>query len=103
MTLTIKERFLILNLLPREDNITNIRTIRKLREALSLSDAEQERYKPVFGESGGVTWDGTQPQEAEVEIVPLAIPIVQKALKKLNDENKLAEEHLSIWDKFVGE
>lgn len=102
MTLSVKERLLLGNILPKEGNIANLRIVRKLRESMSFSEAEWIKFG--FKEEGDqLKWDPTLPQDIEVEMGPTAQKMVQDTLKKLSTENKLTEDFLSLYDKFCPE
>lgn len=109
MILTVFERANLLNVLPREGNFVTLKTIRKLREALALTEDEIAKWQPKFSENGRMEWriadDGGKPipQEAEIEIGEQGKEIIRTALKKLNDSNVLKDEHYTLYEKFVGE
>jgi len=43
MELTVFERANLLSILPREGNFKTLKTVRKLREAMALSEAENKK------------------------------------------------------------
>jgi len=45
MELTIAERFVLLNMLPQQGDITTVKIVRRLREALSFSEQEHVDYE----------------------------------------------------------
>ena len=102
MTLTIKERLLLLSVLPREGDITTLRVVRQMREALSFSEEEHVKLGIVF-EGDQVKWNPEVPQETDVAFGKKASEIAAKTLKKLSDDRTLHEDYLSLWDKFVPE
>jgi hypothetical protein len=119
-TLTVSERIILLNLLPPEGNVLTLRIVRKLREALSFSEEEVERLH--FREAGEVVpEDDELPAEKQRRVVPdtlnwlsaedpnkeyrfggATLEIIRSALNKLNDEKKLREAHIPVWEKFIG-
>lgn len=101
--LSVLERLTLLQALPREGNLVTIKIVRKLREDLSLSEEEIVAYKVVVRDEGGVQWSAEDAKTKEVEIGPAALTTIQKALKKLNDKEALREEHIAVYEKFVGE
>ena len=46
MILTVFERAVLSNVLPKEGNITNLKILRALKESLSLSEEENRIYEP---------------------------------------------------------
>ena len=103
MTLTIKERLLLLNALPREGDITTIRILRQLRESLSFSEEDHTRLGIKLTSEGHINWSKDVPQDTEVEIGHKAATEIEKVLRELSVQKKLAEEHLTLWDKFCPE
>jgi len=100
MTLTIKDRLLLLTVLPREGNIVTLRIIRKLRESLSFSEEEHARLGLVEKDNQ-VSWRTDVPQESEIDIGAKATKIVENTLQDLDKQKKLTEEFLPLWDKFL--
>ena len=101
MELDVKERINLLSILPQEGNFVTLKVIRQLRESLSFSEDEHKQYKFVHEESR-VTWDDKVEQVKEIEIGEKATDIITEALKKLNDDKKLTDEHFTIYEKFMG-
>jgi len=101
--LNILERLTLLQCLPAQGDITTIRIVRKLREDLSFSEAEHTRFG-IQQDGAALRWDPDQSGATkEVKLGDKALEIIRGQLKKLNDEEALKEEHLSVYDKFVGE
>lgn len=100
--LTILERLVLLNILPKEGDFTTIKLLRKLRENLSF-DEEEHKALNFVQDGDQVTWDveAAAGLVRRVQIGEKQSDIVHDALKKLNDEKKLSEQHLSLYEKFV--
>lgn len=99
MTLTIKERLLLGSILPEKGDITTLRLVRQLREAVSFSEEEHARLK-IKNENGMVQWDPGAPQESEVPIGPKAHAIVSDTLTEMSKAKALTDDFVSLWDKF---
>lgn len=100
--LTVLERLVLLNILPKEGDFTTIKLMRKLRESLSFD--EEELKKIEFIQDGDQTrWNeaATKDMLKPIQIGEKMTDIVHDALKKLNDEKKLTNEHVSLYEKFV--
>lgn len=98
--LTVMERLVLLNILPKEGDFTTIKLLRKLRENLSFD--EEEHKKLMFVQDGDqVRWNMEALTDKHIAIGEKAGDIIQDALKKLNDEKKLTNEHFSLYEKFV--
>jgi hypothetical protein len=109
MELTVFERANLLGILPREGNFLTLKKLRLLKEKLALTDEEQKKWQPKISEEGKMFWRISDdkgnpiPQEAEIEIGELETEIIRETLKRLNEHNKLKEDHLSLYEKFMGD
>jgi hypothetical protein len=99
--LTIADRFAILGILPAEGSFATLKLVRKLREQLSLTEAEMKGYN-VKQIGDQITWTKGD-TTTEMEFGDFDTEMIQKALKKLNEEEKLEERHYAIYEQFVGE
>jgi len=100
MKLDVRERLILLSILPAEGNFITLKVVRKLKEDLSFSEEEIKQYKFVQKEDQ-VTWDDKVEQSKLVTIGTQGKIIIQDALKKLDEDKKLREEHYTIYEKFV--
>lgn len=100
MKLSVLERILVLNALPAEDDIITMRTLRGLKKDLGFT--EDELVKLEFKTEDGKThWNKTV-GEREFTLHPKAGELISNALKKLSDTKKLTENHIDLYEKFVG-
>jgi len=98
--LSVVERLVLLNILPKEGDFTTIKLMRKLRESLSFD--EDEHKKLNFVQDGDqVRWNQEALTDKYIQIGEKQSDIIHDALKKLNDEKKLTSDHLSLYEKFV--
>ncbi len=104
MELTIPERLVLLSVLPVEGDITAVRIIRKLREALSFSEEEHTKFnlKQELKPDGtsSITWDDADKTTKDVEVGEKATDIIVGAFKNLSNRGKLREEHIPLYDRF---
>jgi len=104
MELTVLERFMCLNLLPEEGNIVKMRMRIKLIEKIGLTAEEIEEYDLKPGEvESTVQWRQDIPQEKDIDLKGPEIAAIAENLKKLDTDEKLTPNHLSLYDKFVGD
>jgi hypothetical protein len=107
MILTIFERYALFTILPREGNFQTLKTIKNLRESLSLTDEEKELYEFHQEDDGKVYWkltddEGNQiPQEVDVDISIHGMSIIRDTLEKLDKQDQLKEELYTVYEKFV--
>jgi len=101
MNLTINERIMTLNLLPKQGDITMLRQLRVLKETLSFTDKEKEEWEVIFDEMHGmVKWDDKKVKEVDIEMSERMEKLIAAELRKLNKAQKLDESQVSLWDKF---
>ena len=130
MELTVLERFTALNLLPEEGNIVKIRMRMKLIEKIGLSAEELTEYDVKPGPTEGtvqwrqdipqekeideydlkpgeventVQWKMDIPQEKDIDLKGPEIAAIAENLVKLNKDEKLTPQHLTLYEKFVDE
>ncbi|KKK95907.1 hypothetical protein LCGC14_2668100 [marine sediment metagenome] len=100
MILTVHERILLLQVLPREGNYANMKILNELRMNLSYSEDEQKEWGiDVDDETQTVSWD--ENGEADIPIGEKATGIVIDELRKLDSENKISIQVLPIYEKFI--
>jgi len=127
--LTVFERLKLQNLLPAEGSFVTLKLIRKLREALSFSEKEiadiefKNHWKCAACDTteisaqtpkcsscgnymqpaGMVNWDEAKAIKVikDVHFGEAMFALIQSTLKKLSDENKLTEQIISLYEKFV--
>ena len=99
MKLGVFDRLMILNNLPAEGNLTTIKIVRELREALSFTEDEHAMLNFVT-EDGVVRWSGPQDYEVEIPIGAKGSEMIRKAFEALSKEEKLTVQHLSVCEKF---
>jgi hypothetical protein len=104
MKLSVLERVLLGGMMSTyQGSFTNLKIIREGREAISFKD--DELMKLNFEEGGGtVKWN---PQGAleigavEIDLSLTVIKVLKDMFMKLNDEQKLTEQHFSLCEKFL--
>ena len=105
MKLLMRDRFVLLNILPAEGDISTIKIVHRLRMDLAPTEKELKDYKITQNE-GQVMWDDAMEKKRgaqEKKIGPKAYIMIEEQFKKLNDEKKLTEGHLETYMKFCDE
>ena len=102
MKLSVHERLLLLNLLPATGDITSIKLLRKAKEDLSFN--EKENKDLGFVQDGEILrWNSEKGNvEKDVTIGDIITELIKTELKKMNEEKKLTDQHISIYEKFIG-
>jgi hypothetical protein len=100
MELTVKERLVLMGMLPKESNFTTLKIMRKLREELSFS--EEEHAIIQFKQDGPqLSWNFQANVTKDVPIGDMMMELIKSDLKKLDKDGKLTEDHFSLFEKFV--
>ena len=101
MKLSVHERLLLLNLLPATGDITSIKLLRKVKEDLSFN--EKENKDLGFVQDGEMLrWNSEKGNvEKDVTIGEIITELIKTELKKMNEEKKLTDQHISIYEKFI--
>ena len=99
--LNLAERFSFLDLLPKQENYSTLRIVRKVSKDLGVTDAEYKEFD-IKQEQEKVTWDPKKAEkEKEFEIGEIAIQLAVTALERLNKDKKLEQKQYSLYEKFV--
>lgn len=122
MLLTVFERLILLNVLPKEGDFTTLKIVRQLREDLSWTEEEHAALQfhtkcrdcghrmeltdqacPECGggQDGQIHWITKAAQDAEIPIGEKATDIIVATLKALDEQKSLRDEHFTLYERFV--
>ena len=100
--LTLFERFVARTFLPPEGNYRTLKIIWELQMELAAT-AEEEELAGLYDLPGGGTdakdWDAVEPKE--IVFSDITKNIIIDALKKLDELEKLTQQHVTLYEKFV--
>lgn len=99
MELGVLERVVILDILPKEANYATLKIKQNLQMDLSFSEEELDEYGITF-DGPNINWKSSS--EKEISIGEKATDLIVESLKKLDEQKKLGEKHITLWEKFVG-
>ena len=100
MELNIKQRLMMLNVLPVEGvRITDLRIVKELQLKVGFTEEEQQQFGFVQNENR-LTWNEGADVPVDIDIGPRAHVLIVDALKKLDEEKKLTVDHVELWDLF---
>ena len=102
MKLNLIERLKVLQILPTEGNFITLNIVQKLKESLAPTEEEFKEFE-IVENAGNISWNEKGRIYKEIELGEKATDIIKEALKKLDEENKLTEFHISVYKKFIGE
>ena len=100
--LTLRERYVVMGLFPREAGFTTIKAITEIKKELFPSDKEIEIAGLEDLPGGGVRAENwLLVVEKEITFGKITKALVENALKKLDETEKLTEEHFTLYEKFI--
>lgn len=100
---SVQDRLALLSVLPDKGNITTLHILRVLREELSFSEDEHAALELVTLPDT-VHWnpDHKVPDKT-IEVGDKARDVIATALKQADQRQDLADLHIPLWDRFVGD
>lgn len=103
MLLGVLDRIRLLQILPKQGDFLTLRIIHELRQSLSFTEQETAEFGlEVDAENDRVRWNQQATREVDIPIGPRASSIVVTALTALDKAGQLTEDHLTIYERFIG-
>ena len=100
--LNLYERVVCMSLLPKEGSFVTLKIIRDLQMELAPSEEEAKIAELEDLPTGGIKAENWfLVVEKEIVFGDIAKGLIIDALKKLNEEEKLTNDHFSIYEKFI--
>ncbi len=100
MLLNVKQRLLLLNILPDEGNYDTLKIVRDQQALLSFTEEEHTRLK-IRRQDGMYVWDEGVDEPVDITIGEVAFNMIKRALRQLDTEGKLQVEFLPLYEHFV--
>lgn len=98
--MSVAERILLLQILPKEGTLTTLRLVRAFREDLSFSVEEHEVLK--FRDANGrIEWDALDAPVKYIRVPDPVLKIALDAFKALDTAGKLNLDMLPIYERFL--
>lgn len=88
MLLTIKDRLMIINMLPQEGSLSDMTEIYDLVRELRIEDAEKD-YINYREENGSIKWDADKAKEKEINLTSTQKRILDITIAKLDKNNQI--------------
>ena len=98
--LSVKDRLVLLNILPEQSSLATLRIVRELREGLSFSEEEHAASNMRNLDDGRLMWEEGKVPDKELDIGPKAASVIRDALEKLDQADELTMDHLDLCDEF---
>jgi hypothetical protein len=101
MKFDIQNRIVLLGLLPVTGDITSLKQIRVLREALAFNDKEAKALNIQTLQNGSVKWNpGHNVKAKEIKIGDVMVGVIRGLLEEKNTAKALHENQIGLWDLF---
>lgn len=102
MELTLAERLTLAGTLPQEGSFATLRTANLLREKLLPTAEEIDEYEIEDVEGGGIRWSRTAATMTfDIDVTNAERLAVTDLLRKLDADEALTAQHVSLYEKFV--
>jgi hypothetical protein len=98
--LNVLERIKIMDLLPKEGNLIYWKILKGLKEKVSFTEDELIAYG-IKAVDGKVFWNPQQDSSKDFELTDAEKSLITETFKKLNEQNKITEEIVSLAEKFL--
>jgi hypothetical protein len=100
MELTILERILLLDILPKEANYVTLKIINDLKAELSFSEKELKDFE-IKESEGRVVWASKKAELKKIEFGERTKEIICDTLKRLDESGKINNENITLYEKFI--
>jgi len=100
MKLTIKDRIILLTLLPRQGGLIELQTIKGLIQVLEFTSQEIEEYQ-LRDTDNGVLWNKDKEKEKEITFTDAQINLIKKSINEADKNKTLTLEMLETIEKFI--
>jgi hypothetical protein len=98
--LGIRERLTICRILPKEGNFVTLKLIRDLLNKVGLKAEEYTEFG-IKEEGGMVMWNENANVPKPFEFAEAERELIKRQLKQLDESNKLDNETIAIYEKFM--
>ena len=100
MKMGMLDRLVAMRYIPQEGSYVTLKIIRVLVTKLGISAEEHKEYN-IREEGDKIFWDEKANEEREIPLTDIEISLVSKGLKKADEEGKLKQEEMGVYEKFV--
>lgn len=89
MKLNIKNRLILLQILPNKGNLSDMVEVMDLAKQLKLSDKEKELINYKIDDSDNIYWDSNKDFEKDFDLNSDKIKILKETINKLDSEKEI--------------
>lgn len=98
--LTLTDRIVLLGILKTEANYTTLIINKDIKKKVQITQDELVKYKFKNLSDGNVAWEETG-EIFDIEFTDLEINEIKNNLNKLEQDNKLTESHIGLYELFI--
>jgi hypothetical protein len=104
MKLNMLERIMGMSVISeyKEGNFITFKTIANLKSKLLVTEGEEKEFELRI-EDNRYLWNAKGQESIEIELTDGEKKLIKDQLMKFDKDNKLTEQHLSLYEKFVEE
>lgn len=100
-TLNCVERLVMLSIMPREGNFVTLRMMRDIVARVGFSAKELTEFGIEELPDGRVRWVQDVPTDRPFTFDEAEVNLIKKALKKMDEDEKLNVDSVSLYEKFM--
>lgn len=89
MNFTIKDRLILLRILPNSGSLSEMVDLMDLAKNLKLSDEEKADISYKEDGKGTITWDVTKEPNKQFDLTSDQVKLLKNAVKKLDEEKQI--------------
>jgi hypothetical protein len=100
--LSVSERAILLNILPKEGDYLTFKILKELKLQVAFSEEDLVNYE-IKQENDMLMWNRQKETEKIINIGDKGKEIIVNVLKKLNEEKKINDMNVTLYEKFIKE
>ena len=105
MKLSISERYVLLDILPKEGSFVTLKQVKAIRDALAFTDDEVDKFElketNLPGGQTTIRWNVAKEEAVEIPISEKGKKLAFDALTALDLAGKLTSREYSLYELFV--
>lgn len=101
MKLSIKERILLSQILPKKGRLIEMSLANSIAKKVMMQSSEIEDYEIKDTDNGGVTWNPKKAIDIDVEFTISEREILKGAVNKLDESGEISIDLLPLCDKIL--
>ena len=100
VVLKVAERVILMGLLPGGGDYLTYKIVHELKENVGFSEEDIKKFN-IRQDNELLLWDRDKEDDKEIEYGEKAEEIIREALKKLDEDKKINEKNISLYEKFM--